>query len=92
VLKGSAKKDTSVNLRLEAKIWAAAHALRHNMDPEYKHVVLGLIFLKHISDYVLADAPFNDSESCGELLKDDPRGVFAAPTQGSANLEWAQTP
>ena len=36
---------------IEAKLWAAADALRNNMDAaEYKHVVLGLIFLKYISD------------------------------------------
>lgn len=36
---------------LEKKLWAAADALRNNMDSaEYKHVVLGLIFLKYISD------------------------------------------
>lgn len=35
----------------EAKLWSMADALRNNMDPaEYKHVVLGLIFLKYISD------------------------------------------
>ncbi|MBI1776752.1 MAG: SAM-dependent DNA methyltransferase [Proteobacteria bacterium] len=39
------------NGRIEAKLWAAADALRNNMDAaEYKHVVLGLIFLKYISD------------------------------------------
>ena len=33
------------------QIWAAADKLRGNMDAsEYKHVVLGLIFLKYISD------------------------------------------
>src|SRR2546422_2699575 len=38
-------------LGFEAKLWAAADALRNNMDAaEYKHVVLGLIFLKYISD------------------------------------------
>ena len=36
---------------VEATLWAAADALRNNMDAaEYKHVVLGLIFLKYISD------------------------------------------
>lgn len=36
---------------LEKKLWAAADKLRSNMDAaEYKHVVLGLIFLKYISD------------------------------------------
>lgn len=39
------------DLGFEAKLWAAADALRNNMDAaEYKHVVLGLIFLKYISD------------------------------------------
>jgi type I restriction enzyme M protein len=45
------KKETGANLGFEAKLWAAADALRNNMDAaEYKHVVLGLIFLKYISD------------------------------------------
>ena len=45
------KNDTTANLGFEAKLWAAADALRNNMDAaEYKHVVLGLIFLKYISD------------------------------------------
>jgi type I restriction enzyme M protein len=38
-------------LGFETTLWAAADALRNNMDAaEYKHVVLGLIFLKYISD------------------------------------------
>jgi type I restriction enzyme M protein len=38
-------------LGIEAQLWKAADALRNNMDAaEYKHVVLGLIFLKYISD------------------------------------------
>jgi type I restriction enzyme M protein len=46
-----AKTDRSSILGFEAKLWAAADALRNNMDAaEYKHVVLGLIFLKYISD------------------------------------------
>jgi type I restriction-modification system DNA methylase subunit len=44
-------EGTTANLGFEAKLWAAADALRNNMDAaEYKHVVLGLIFLKYISD------------------------------------------
>ena len=36
---------------LEQKLWEAADALRGNQQPsEYKHVVLGLVFLKYISD------------------------------------------
>ena len=39
------------NLGFEAELWRAADALRSNMDAaEYKHVVLGLVFLKYISD------------------------------------------
>ena len=38
-------------LGFEAKLWLTADKLRNNMDAaEYKHVVLGLIFLKYISD------------------------------------------
>ncbi|MGJ4909039.1 type I restriction-modification system subunit M [Bradyrhizobium sp. HKCCYLS2033] len=43
--------QASDGVAFEAKLWAAADALRNNMDAaEYKHVVLGLIFLKYISD------------------------------------------
>lgn len=46
-----ATMPTSANLGFEDKLWAAADKLRGNMDAaEYKHVVLGLIFLKYISD------------------------------------------
>src|SRR5579884_3296061 len=42
---------TSANLGCEAKLWQMADTLRGSMDvAEYKHVVLGLIFLKYISD------------------------------------------
>jgi type I restriction enzyme M protein len=45
------KNDSAANLGFEAKLWLAADKLRNNMDAaEYKHVVLGLIFLKYISD------------------------------------------
>ena len=47
----SAKKDSSATIGFEAKLWLAADKLRNNMDAaEYKHVVLGLIFLKYISE------------------------------------------
>jgi type I restriction enzyme M protein len=45
------KKKTSTEEPLEAQLWKAADKLRKNIDAaEYKHVVLGLIFLKYISD------------------------------------------
>ena len=44
-------KNNGATLGFEATLWAAADKLRNNMDAaEYKHVVLGLIFLKYISD------------------------------------------
>ena len=52
--KGSKEKkaeERTGSLGFEAKLWEAADFLRNNMDPaEYKHVVLGLIFLKYIED------------------------------------------
>jgi len=42
---------SGANLGFEAQLWQTANALRGSMDAaEYKHVVLGLIFLKYISD------------------------------------------
>lgn len=39
------------NLGFEQKLWLSADKLRNNLDAaEYKHVVLGLVFLKYISD------------------------------------------
>ena len=49
--KGKPEASSSANVGFESKLWAAADALRGSMDPgEYKHVTLGLIFLKYISD------------------------------------------
>ena len=43
--------ESTANIGFEAKLWLAADKLRNNMDAaEYKHVVLGLVFLKYISD------------------------------------------
>jgi type I restriction enzyme M protein len=43
--------NNGANLGFEQTLWQAADKLRSNMDAaEYKHVVLGLIFLKYISD------------------------------------------
>ncbi len=46
------KSDSNgANLGFEQTLWLAADKLRNNLDAaEYKHVVLGLIFLKYISD------------------------------------------
>src|SRR3989338_2615862 len=45
------KEEKTTDEPLEKNLWKAADKLRKNMDAaEYKHIVLGLIFLKYISD------------------------------------------
>jgi len=47
----TSQPQTGAKLGFEAQLWQAADALRGSMDAaEYKHVVLGLIFLKYVSD------------------------------------------
>jgi type I restriction enzyme M protein len=54
-------------LGFEQKLWAAADKMRNNLDAaEYKHVVLGLIFLKYISD---------SFEELYNKLKEDSNGL-----------------
>ena len=44
-------KENGANLGFEAQLFLAADKLRKNLEPsDYKHVALGLIFLKHISN------------------------------------------
>ncbi|MEO0074844.1 MAG: class I SAM-dependent DNA methyltransferase [candidate division WOR-3 bacterium] len=58
---------TNSNNDLYNKLWIAADKLRSNMDAaEYKHVVLGLIFLKYISDAF---------KEVYQELKNDPEGL-----------------
>ena len=71
----SAKAASSANLGFEDKLWAAADKLRGHMDAsEYKNVVLGLIFLKYISDTfeehraALERDPESDPEERDEYL------------------------
>jgi len=45
------RQSNGANLGFEQKLWAAADKMRGHMDPsEYKHIALGLVFLKYISD------------------------------------------
>src|SRR3990167_665419 len=49
--KPESRNETAANVGYEAQLWQMADALRGSMDAaEYKHVVLGLLFLKYISD------------------------------------------
>src|SRR5204863_3209796 len=50
-VKASGESGSGANLGFGTTLWQAADKLRNNLDAaEYKHVVLGLIFLKYISD------------------------------------------
>ena len=58
-----------------------ADTLRGSMDAaEYKHVCLGLLFLKYISDAFEAQH--------AELPKDDKRWAYGTPPAGNANYAW----
>jgi len=72
--RSTAKKQANDNGRaLEAKLWEAADALRNNMDAaEYKHVVLGLIFLKYISDAFEAKHAELESQKAQGADPEDP--------------------
>ena len=55
--RGRAKKEAPAK-DFKAVLWASADKLRAQMDAaEYKHLVLGLIFLKYISDTFAAHRP-----------------------------------
>jgi type I restriction enzyme M protein len=70
---GTKNNGNDANLGFEAKLWAAADALRNNMDAaEYKHVVLGLIFLKYISDAFEAKHAELDSQRSQGADPEDP--------------------
>ena len=80
------KKETNngANLGFENQLWAAADKLRGYMDAsEYKHIVLGLIFLKYISD--VFQAKYKELEAKKETEYADPedRDEYAA-----ANIFW----
>jgi type I restriction enzyme M protein len=92
------KNDTSANLGFEAKLWAAADALRNNMDAaEYKHVVLGLIFLKYISDTFEAkhaDLQAQKAEGAGPEDRDEYRAasIFWVPKEARWQLLKTSAP
>lgn len=74
--KAAAKKQTAANLGFEETLWSAADLLRGHMDAsEYKHVVLGLIFLKYISD---AFQELHDKLSTDDLSDPEDRDEYLA--------------
>jgi type I restriction enzyme M protein len=81
-----AQNDTGKNgnggtLGFEAELFKAADKLRGNMEPnDYKHVVLGLIFLKYISDAFEAKHK--------ALLADDPQAAEDKDEYLADNVFW----
>ena len=67
----------------EEELWASADKLRNNMDAaEYKHVVLGLIFLKYVSDTFMEkykELLEEDEESAEDMDAYLAEGVFWVP-------------
>src|SRR6267142_6271960 len=97
-----AKKDTTANIGHEANLWQMADALRNNMDAaEYKHVVLGLIFLKYITlvDDAMSAIERDNPTLKGVLPKDYARpGLdkqrraiareLVATVRGNVTIDW----
>ena len=73
--------NNDANLGFEAELFRAADKLRGNMEPsDYKHVALGLIFLKHISDSFEAKHT--------ELLAKYPEGAEDPDEYAAENVFW----
>ena len=92
------KNENTTSIGFEEKIWRAADKLRGNLDAaEYKSVVLGLIFLKYISDRF--EAKYNELE--GDEYADvedkdeyEADGIFFVPAEArwSVIKDAAHTP
>jgi type I restriction enzyme M protein len=75
------KNDNGANLGFEAQLFLAADKLRGNLEPsDYKHVVLGLIFLKYISDAFEAKH--------AALLTEDPGAAEDQDEYLAENVFW----
>lgn len=83
------KTSNGANIGFEEKLWQSADKLRSNMDAaEYKHVVLGLIFLKYISDAFLE--LYNELKNSDLADPEDPdeykaKNVFWVPKKARWN-------
>jgi len=77
-------EKNGANLGFEGQLWAAADKLRGHMDAsEYKHVVLGLIFLKYISDAFQAKYRELEAKRITEYTDPEDRDEYT-----SANVFW----
>src|SRR5574341_2490565 len=85
-------KNNGANVGYEAELWQMAAALRGSMDAaEYKHVVLGLIFLKYISDAFEAQHVQLEAEQAQGADPEDPDhyralNIFWVPSEA----RWAR--
>lgn len=77
------KASNKADVGFEAELWSAADVLRGSMDAsEYKHVILGLIFLKYISDSFeakraeLLEDPYADPDDKDEYISEN---IFFVP-------------
>jgi type I restriction enzyme M protein len=78
----TAKPERTGSLGFETKLWEAADLLRNNMDPaEYKHVVLGLLFLKYIED------AFEERREAIEATVADPGSEYYVEEEGNRASE-----
>ena len=91
-------KTNTADIGFEKEIWKAADLLRGNLDAsEYKSVVLGLIFLKYISDRF--EAKYNALVAEGDGFEEDKdeytsENIFFVPQEArwSVVAEAAHTP
>jgi type I restriction enzyme M protein len=73
------RNGNGANLGFEAQMFLAADKLRKNLEPsDYKHVALGLIFLKHISNAFEAKRAALLAEDPDEYLAEN---VFWVPKE-----------
>ena len=87
---------SAANVGYEAQLWQMADALRGSMDAaEYKHVCLGLLFLKYISD------AFEERHAYLGRAVDDPKDEYylppstrnpATPSPGCSRIRTSTAP
>ena len=86
-----AARKTAQPKSLEQRLWEAADALRGNQEPsEYKHVVLGLVFLKYISDGFETRRAQLEAELIADGMPEDRLDDFleARDEYASHNVFW----
>lgn len=96
------KASNKADVGFEAELWSAADVLRGSMDAsEYKHVILGLIFLKYISDSFeakrseLLEDPYADPDDKDEYISENiffvPKGARWDSIKNSAHTNFVGT-